>query len=72
MIRKGFREDQINWVIDEGNVPVATIPIAFGRQFDTLKSGNRVMFLSFGAGGEYTCFIADIGGVPPAPPCPNP
>jgi 3-oxoacyl-[acyl-carrier-protein] synthase III len=72
MIRKGFREDQINWVIDEGNVPVATIPIAFGRQLDTLKSGNRVMFLSFGAGGEYTCFIADIGGVPPAPPCPNP
>jgi len=61
--RRGFTEDQIHWVIDEGNVPAATIPIAFGRQLDELNAGDRLLFLSFGAGGEYTCFIADLGGL---------
>lgn len=62
LVRLGFTEDQIHWVINEGNVPAATIPIAFGRQLEDLKAGDRLLFLSFGAGGEYTCFIADLGG----------
>lgn len=59
--KRGFTEDQIHWEINEGNVPVATIPIAFGRQLEALENGDRLLFLSFGAGGEYTCFIADFG-----------
>ncbi len=59
----GFTDEQIKWVINEGNVPVATIPIAFGRQLEDLKPGDHVMFLSFGAGGEYTCFIVEMGNV---------
>lgn len=61
MLAIGFADEQINWVINEGNVPVATIPIALGRQLEDLDSGDLVMFLSFGAGGEYTCFVARVG-----------
>lgn len=65
LLKNGFTDEQIQWVINEGNVPVATIPFAFGRQLEDLQPHDHVMFLSFGAGGEYTCFIAEMGAVTP-------
>lgn len=61
LLEQGFADEQINWVINEGNVPVATIPFAFGRQMEDLRPNDHVLFLSFGAGGEYTCFVAEMG-----------
>ena len=58
-----FDDDQLHWVINEGNVPVATIPIALGRQLEDLSPGDHVMILSYGAGGEYTCQIVEMGRV---------
>lgn len=57
----GFTTDQARWVISEGNVPVATMPMALGRQLNDLNPGDHVMFLTFGAGGGYTCSIDELG-----------
>ncbi len=56
----GFSNDQIQWVISEGNAPATTIPIAFGRQLENIEPDDYVMFLSFGAGGGFTCQVVRV------------
>lgn len=59
----GIAKEKIQWVINEGNVPVATIPMALGRQLDTIRAGEYVLVLSFGAGGGYTGQIVRAGQI---------
>jgi 3-oxoacyl-[acyl-carrier-protein] synthase III len=51
----GFTDEQIQWVINEGNAPAATILIAMGRQLQDFSAGDLIMVNSFGAGGSFHC-----------------
>ncbi len=51
----GFTEDQIQFVIPEGNAPAVTVPIALGRQMADLERGDNILVISFGAGGSFHC-----------------
>lgn len=53
---------QIQWVINEGNAPSTTVPIAFGRQLHELEPDDYVILLSYGAGGGFTCQVVQING----------
>ncbi len=56
-VKLGFSPEQMPFVITEGNAPSATIPIALGRQLVDIKGGAKIILLSFGAGGSFTCGI---------------
>lgn len=51
----GFTDEQIQWVINEGNAPAATVLIAMGRQLADFETGDLIMVNSFGAGGSFHC-----------------
>ncbi len=50
------------WVVPDGNSSGATSLIAFNRSMSEFKSGNHVLYASFGAGGSFTTFIVEVGG----------
>lgn len=58
-----FKPEQIHWVISEGNIPVCTFAMALGRQMDELEIGDDLLFLTFGAGGEFTVNFANLQSV---------
>lgn len=55
----------IDWLITEGNMPAATIPIALGRSLGDLSPGGIILVLSYGAGGSFTCALYEVAGVMP-------
>lgn len=57
----GFDPKQFEWVINEGNAPSAIMPIAFGRQMNTLTPNDTIMVLTYGAGGSFTCGFYKLG-----------
>lgn len=61
LVEAGVSSEAINWTIFGGNVPVATVPMSLGHEMKNLNPGDHIMFLSFGAGGEYTSWIAQLG-----------
>lgn len=56
-----FTLDQVQWIMKKGNIPVAIMPIVFGELLADFEPGDHVMFLTYGAGGNFTCFIAEMG-----------
>lgn len=57
----GFKKEQFEFVITEGNVPSAILPIALGRQLYDLEPEDLVMFITYGAGGSFTVAIYELG-----------
>lgn len=57
LLEAGVSEDALAWHITEGNVPVATLPLSMIGHKDRLQTGDHLLFLTFGAGGEYTCWV---------------